>query len=375
MAAAALASVFPITCNVPPSRSEYVVPSNAKPSWNGDRVVLVTIDGARWQDVFEGTDLRFTKGPRLSPEELLPKTWARVKAAGVAVGTGRDGCGIMHTASGANVSLPGYLEMFTGHASSCTDNDCPAALATVLDAAAAFGVPGVASIASWSILSRGASNGRAGVFVAAGQRWPGLPPDDATLAARVAAGTNVDPFPGHDDYRPDAATGAIALAYFDRYRPALFHVGFGDPDEWGHRGDYDAYVASLARIDAWMGDLLDRLAATRSAGHRTTVLVTTDHGRNADFLNHGPAHPESARTFLLAFDGASDGVLRERPTCPAGDVALTDVAPTVAQLVGIPVDTTEGAGRPMFAADGKPSDGTERWVHRPEIARKATHAP
>src|SRR4051794_25872719 len=76
------------------------------------RVVLVTIDGARWQDVFEGD------------EALMPRTHALVATRGVALGATRDGCGIVRTAGGSNVSLPGYQEIFTGHASRCLDNLC-----------------------------------------------------------------------------------------------------------------------------------------------------------------------------------------------------------------------------------------------------------
>src|SRR5688500_4763956 len=48
-------------------------------------------------------------------------------------------------------------------------------------------------------------------------------------------------------------------------------------------------------------------------GTRTVLFVTADHGRAHDFSNHGRAHPESARVWLLAW-GTEVGGRRLEPT-------------------------------------------------------------
>jgi hypothetical protein len=308
------------------------------------RVVLVTIDGARWQDVFEGSDPSLGGGPSRPPAELMPRALHLAATRGVVLGASLEGCGTVHTAGATNVSLPGYIEIFTGHASRCLDNACEPVAESVLDEAARAGLAGVASIGSWDVLARAVSGGAPGVLVSSGRSWPDTSIAGGRLAELVALGQRADPYPGYGDYRPDVATAAIALEYYRVARPALFHIGLGDTDEYGHRNDYGAYLTALDRADTLIGDLADLLDTMGEEGRRTTVIVTPDHGRNADFRDHGVFHPESSRTFVLAFGG---GIAERSVACPTGDLTLADLAPTVRVLVGLPRDRGEGHGRPI----------------------------
>jgi phosphopentomutase len=188
------------------------------------------------------------------------------------------------------------------------------------------------------------SGGGTGVFVSDGRHWPPEVPASDHLADVVAAGQAADPYPGYDDYRPDAATAAIALEYLRVAKPALFHIGLGDTDEYGHRGLYASYLDAMRRADSLVGAVADVLATMGDDGARTTVIVTPDHGRNADFRDHGAFHPESARTFLVAF---GPRVVRRGIGCPTRDITLADIAPTVRVLMGLPRDTAAGAGTPI----------------------------
>lgn len=306
------------------------------------RVVLITIDGARWQDVFEGSDPRFSGAPSIPPEQIMPRAHALVATRGVAFGETRSGCGTVHTAAASNMSLPGYLEIFTGHPSHCLDNACAQVEETVLDEAARDDQVSVASIGSWDTLSRAVSGGGSSVVAAVGRDWPDNVPVTGLLAQLVDAGRNADPYPGIEGYRPDAATAAIALEYFRQNKPALFHIGLGDTDEYGHRNDYAAYLAALEHADTVIGAVADILDTMGEDGAKTTVIVTPDHGRNSDFRDHGAFRPESGRTFVLAFGGrvAVQGI-----ACPAHDYTLADIAPTIRVLMGLPKDRADGAGR------------------------------
>ena len=325
------------------------------------RIVLVTIDGVRAEDVFDGADKTLRPGSNVdaftSPDALMPRTRQLVKTRGVALGADRFGCGSVRTASGANVSLPGYLEIFTGRKTHCRDNNCDRTkLHTVLDEAAAVGITPVASIGSWEILDRAVSNGAPGVFVADGTlRWPGSRPiANDVLEQLVATGERADAYPGHGRYRPDANTSAIALEYLRTALPAVLHVGFGDPDEYGHRNDYPSYLSSIRDADAFIGKVADTLDAMGDIGSRTTVIVTTDHGRNRDFQHHGAFSLTSARTFVMAF---GPRVAVRGVACPSRDVTLADIAPTMRVLMGLPPDASPDAGRPIeeIAASPEPA--------------------
>jgi hypothetical protein len=327
-----------------PTVSDNVATASTPTIPRDGRVVLVTVDGARWQDVFEGSNPAFSGAPRIPPEELMPRTLALAATRGVALGATQAGCAHVHTAGASNVSLPGYLEIFTGHASHCLDNNCAQVQESVLDEAMRMGVQGVASIGAWPVLSRAVSGGSTGVFVSVGRSWPEGAPAGAHLGELAMAGNGADAYPGLGGYRPDAATAAIALEYLRVARPALLHVGLGDTDEYGHRSDYASYLDALRRADALIGSIADVLATMGEDGDRTTVVVTPDHGRNADFRDHGAFHPESARTFLIAF-GAR--LVPRGIGCPTHDITLADIAPTIRVLMGLPRDTSEGGGAPI----------------------------
>ena len=306
------------------------------------RVILITIDGARWQDVFQGSDPSLGGAPSAPPEQLMPRAHALVATRGVAIGATRAGCGTVHTAGASNVSLPGYLEIFTGHASHCLDNACAQVEETVFDEAARDERMSVASIGSWEMLGRAVSGGASGVITSVGRDWPEAVPVSGHLAELVEAGRNVNPYPGIDAYRPDAATSAIALEYLRVNKPALFHIGLGDTDELGHRNDYGGYLAALKQADDTIGAVADILDTMGEDGATTTVIVTPDHGRNSDFKDHGVFRPESGRTFVLAFGGR---VAVQGLGCPSHDYTLADIAPTIRVLMGLPKDRADGAGR------------------------------
>src|SRR5215831_14437813 len=115
-------------------------------------VVLVAIDGARWQEVLHGVDRARAHDAELpvtdvvGPDELMPNLHRLTRERGILLGS--------VYASGPNyVSMPGYAEMFTGRAPSrCQDNACggPGEPTIFDEATADHERPGdVAVIASW----------------------------------------------------------------------------------------------------------------------------------------------------------------------------------------------------------------------------------
>jgi Metalloenzyme superfamily len=288
-----------------------------------DAVVLVVLDGARWQDVFVGVDRRL--GYDLPPAEVVPASRLLPNlhdmiAQGVAVGAPDQGEPMV--ASGPNfVSLPGYNEIFSGRPPlGCANNDCPVTRETTLVDELRASSAEVAVFSSWAPIARAAASNPAGVVLSTGE-------------------------PGTRDFRPDRETADLALAYLKGQRPRFVFIGLGEPDEFAHRGDYRGYLGALRRADTVLGDLFALLAAMGPRGAHTSVLVTCDHGRGKDFRNHGAAWPESSRVWLVGAGGRIP---------PSGAVAsgahrLADVAPTIRALLGLPADPSPGAGSPIAA--------------------------
>jgi arylsulfatase A-like enzyme len=309
--------------------------------------------------VFVGADPQLSAAasvPAPSADALMPHLHALVADRGSALGAPGQGPPI--AASGPNfVSLPGYTEIFTGHSRhACADNDCaPTRAPTVMDEARARSSrpSDVAVFASWEKIERAASADPASLVVSTGRSFRSHEEslrDDDTMRSALQQGAHADAFPGHDDFRPDRFTSALALRYLETQRPRLMFLGLGEPDEYAHRGDYAGYLASLRAADATLGDLFAVLGRMGPRGEHTTVIVTADHGRGRDYRVHGRAFPESGRVWLVAAGGGIEARGLSHATRPHH---LADVAPTVRALLQLPTDVAPTAGAPideLFAA-------------------------
>jgi len=299
-------------------------------------VIVVTVDGVRWQEVFGGVDpdrarkAGFRAWEITGARELLPNLHRYFVDDGVVIGAHGE-----MVASGPNyVSLPGYREIFTGHPSStCTSNFCGAISEnTLLDELRAGGLrtDEIAVVTSWPTIERAAARDPRGITISAG-RHGGVTRDHARMSFLFDEAASASAYPGWFDYRPDRYTGEIALQYLAAQRPRFLFVGLGDTDEYAHRGNYRGYVASLRAADRFVGELVALLATMGEYGASTTILVTTDHGRAAGFVSHGNA--DSARVWMMATGGSipSRGTVDIRQT-----VRLSNLAPTIRALMSVP---------------------------------------
>jgi hypothetical protein len=229
-ALALLASVVP---------SHTMVQAGAHP-----RVVLITLDGVRWQDVFNGTDPH--RGKHILPDQLMPNLYKYFVGHGVVFGKTSP-----MTASGPNfISLPGYLEITRGYQSNdCTTNDCnPIIDRSILQF---FMKPAVFS------------------------SWVGV---GKTLPFHYSGYSDI----GKPYYRWDEHTEDAAIQYLCNHHDNDFvWISLGDTDELAHKNDYAGYITALHNADAFIGALIDDSSAQYS-----TWIITTDHGRNANFSDH-----------------------------------------------------------------------------------------
>ncbi len=321
-------------------------------------VVLVVLDGVRWQEVFDGVDPAMARRYGLGADEvtgaaeLMPVLHAALIDRGVAVGA--EGFGPAMRASGPHyVSLPGYTEILTGRLPErCADNACSAVDEPTLadEVAVAAGGDGSAVIASWESLERAATCGKGEVLVSAGRHHGrGLDRlgDDEAMAALLAEGAEASSAPGIGDFRPDRFTAEVALRYLATRSPRFLFIGLGEPDEYAHRDDYRGYLDSLRAADRFIGRLAETLSGMGERGARTVVVVTTDHGRSDNFRDHGGFAPESGRVWLVA---AGPGVRHAGLLGSRVAHRLADVAPTLRLLLGLAPDPRGSAGKPIEEA-------------------------
>lgn len=302
------------------------------------RVVFLTVDGVRWEDAF-GED------PDAAADGAAPMANLHRLTSERGVALGRPDCPHEVSASGPNfVSLPGYLEMFTGKPTACTHNYCPPVEETTFvdEARAAHPQLGdVAVFASWSRLGTVVAKHRRSIVISAGAYGGAIPAakEDARLRSLIEDGAARPGYPGSGDYRADVHTARIALRYLEVARPHVLVIGLGDADEHAHRGDIAGYRRAIKRSDEIIGELARTLDRMDAAGRETAVIVTTDHGRQKTLWNHGGTWPESKRVFFAAF-GA--GIARRGAACSAGPLRLAHLAGAMRAVMALERDEDPG---------------------------------
>jgi hypothetical protein len=333
----------------------------APPLWGqvpaGSNVILVTFDGVRTEELFAGMDsavaasgkdggvydldrLRrdyWRETPEARRRALMPFLWDSLIPRGIVFGNAARGSSAQIT-NGHGFSAPGYLEILTGQAQPDVTSNDPIRYGheTVLEYVRRdlrLSPAAVAAFTSWDNFRYYVSSTPDAFFVNAG--YDTLPSALATPEMRTLARLQTRALALWEGSRLDAFTGAMALAYLPRYRPRLVFIAMNDTDDLAHSRRYDRLLDALHALDGWLRDLWHLVETTPGYRGRTTLLLSTDHGRGhtpRDWDDHGDWVPGSESIWMVA---VGRGV---RPTGEASGPALVyqaDLAPTVLACVGL----------------------------------------
>ena len=321
----------------------------------GRNVILVVTDGLRWQEVFSGADSAIMFGDgralggdtgrvrasywRATPQErrsvLLPFIWGTVARQGQIFGNRALGSSAVAT-NGQKFSYPGYNEMLVGFPDPRIDrNDYGVnPNSTVFDwLNGHVSLRGrVAAFATWDVFANIFARERTGLFVHAGWEAPYPHPRSATdsLLDRMYA-TTVRTWA---DNAYDSFMHNVAMRYLATRHPRVVFLGYGETDEWAHAGRYDRTLTAARQVDAYLAELWSYLQSDPAYRDRTTLIVTTDHGRGrtSDWTSHGKA-VDGAEEIWLAVIGPDTPALGERRGI--GEITQSQIAATVAAAVGL----------------------------------------
>ena len=313
-------------------------------------VIVITIDGLRWQEFFGGAAREYFKRGsngsageperrfwRDTPEErravLMPFVWSTIAREGQILGDATAGSTSRLT-NGLFFSYPGYSEMFAGHADPrINSNDkVPNPNVTVFEwLNRRPGFEGrVAAFGSWDVLPSILNADRSQIPIGSG--WTVVP--NATGDRERAINQLATDLPRFWEYGPvDAPVVYAAIETLRTRHPRVLYVMLGEGDEWAHQGRYDLYLDANFRADRFIERIWTTAQAMPEYAGRTSLIVTTDHGRGAtstDWMNHGRDVPAAERTWIavLGPEVAALGVRRDL------NVTTSQIAATIASLVG-----------------------------------------
>jgi predicted AlkP superfamily pyrophosphatase or phosphodiesterase len=124
----------------------------------------------------------------------------------------------------------------------------------------------------------------------------------------------------------DQRIAAAAAAYIENDGPDLSWVYLQYTDDVGHRfGDSDAQVAAVELMDAQVGEIWRAVSQRqRRFAEDWLLIVTTDHGRDADSgRDHGGQSERERTTWIATNSDKLNARFRQRP-------AIVDIMPSIA---------------------------------------------
>jgi len=321
-------------------------------------VIVVMMDGMRWQEVFGGADLNLIKtlGPewlghpdemaadaekqfwRATPSErrriLMPFLWNVVAAQGQVFGNRNLGSD-SHVINGLNFSYPGYAETLTGIADPRvhSNDNVPNPNQTVfgwLNSDPEF-TGKVAAFGAWETFNGIFDKEHCGFVVNAG--YDPLTAISETPEIKLLNDLKSESARLWDDEPFDSLPFHTALEYVKVRKPRVLFIGLGETDDWAHAKSYPQYLTSAHLNDHFIGELWQLVQSMPEYQNKTTLIILPDHGRGEreEWTTHGEKVPASRETWM-AFLGPDTAPLGERSHAPA--VTESQVAATIAALLG-----------------------------------------
>ncbi len=320
-----------------------------------ENVILFTVDGLRWQEVFTGADAALLNEEAGGVNDvealrqefwsndadqrrrlLLPFLWDVVVPSGQLFGNVRRGSEVRVT-NGRNFSYPGYNELLAGFADDRIDSNAknlnpnPNVLEWL---ARQPGFEGrVAAFTAWDVFPFIINEPRAGIPVNSG--WEPL--DDLPLTPRQELINQLMDNSLHESegVRSDELTFFAALEYLQKARPRVLFISLDGTDAGGHSRRYDNYLHSARLSDEYLRILWQTLQSMDGHAGSTALLIATDHGRGDPpdgWRGHGD---DVAGSELMWIAAMGPGVAARGERTDTDTLTQSQIAATVAALLGL----------------------------------------
>lgn len=317
-------------------------------------VVLVLVDGLRWQEVFRGADRSliehekggvadraavtaeyWREGSVTRRATLMPFLWSTIEREGQILGD-RTAESPATVVNGLKFSYPGYSEMLVGFHDPRVDSNAkkPNPNVTVLEFL--HGRPGfagkVAAFGVWDVVPSIVNRERCGFYVNAGFEPVLVEPISAEQA--LLNRLKLELPKQWSSMPPDAIGFHAMLEYTRAHAPRVLYFTFGETDEFAHEGRYDRYLEAARRTDGFLRELWTTLQSMPSHRGTTTMIVAADHGRGRgpdDWSKHDK-DVDGAEEIWIAAIGPDTPALGARRD--AGPTTQSQIAATLAAALG-----------------------------------------
>lgn len=334
-------------------------------------IFIITTDGFRWQEVFNGADSTLMRDTSLvkdttllkdqfwanTAEErrklLLPFFWSVIAGKGRLTGNRAYGNDV-NVANFLKISYAGYNEILTGYADNrfVPNTPVPNKNTNILEY-----INGrkeyngkVAAFSSWNIMPYIINEKESHIPVNSGYEMLDEAGDTVnTLINQVQQNVNTK---GHTRY--DLLTYSSAKNYIEKEHPKVVFIGLGETDEFAHQGKYDQYLQKAHQVDQMIAELWYYVQTDPFYKNNTTFIITTDHGRGSKLSKweqHGFWIKGSGQTWM-AMLGA--GISAEGERKVKEQSYQEQIAATVSLLLGEEFKTNHPVASPIRTVNSLP---------------------
>jgi hypothetical protein len=322
-------------------------------------IFIITTDGFRWQEIFEGADSAIINNTAYVADTgllkqlywhtaanerrklLLPFVWNVIEKNGSLYGNKNYNSSVS-VANPYRFSYAGYNEILTGFADpsvivnrkklNTNEN-----VLEFLNNQPAYKNK-VAAFASWHLFNYILNKKNTGIYLNSG--YSNLQHDALTETETMVEGIQEHVVNNTEHTRNDMLTFVTAKEYILNNHPKIVYIGFGETDEYAHQKNYSGYLESMHMVDEYIKQLWYLVSADTFYKNNTTFIITTDHGRGnktQTWPKHNMFTKGSSNTWLLALGKniAANGEAKNSP-----EIFAEQIAQTVATLAGFTFTST-----------------------------------
>lgn len=330
-------------------------------------VVVITFDGYRWKDLFNGADSSNLFGKKFTSQDsawrvrkywstdlnqrrakLMPFFWNYLAKHGQVYGNRNYG-NMVNVTNRYWFSYPGYNEIFTGYPDTLINSNAHPANHNINVLEFLNKLPEfkgkVATFTSWDAFYKILNAERSGFPINSGfNNVKG----DKLSEVQQALNDLQHWLP--KDYgsgeRHDGITYALAKEYVKLNHPRVLQLSFIETDALAHSGKYDYYLDAANYNDAMIADLWNYMQNDPFYKDQTTFIITEDHGRGYEdsWQHHYYSVPHSNEIFLAVMgpDTKALGEVKQK-----GQLYQNQFAQTIAAFLGVKFENGHEIGKPI----------------------------
>ena len=284
-----------------------------------NKLFIITLDGFRWEEVFNGADSSLLSNPEINTntsiakalywdtdqnerrKKLMPFLWNVIAKQGELYGN-RKYQNNVNVANPYALSYPGYSELLTGNVdySIWKNEKKKNQNKNILEElnSSPFYAGKVAAFTSWELFPYILDKEEKGSFVLNSglQKIDGkeLTPAQSLINTLQQKISDKDAATRYDEL-----TYIACKEYVLKNKPSVVLLSFSGTDNAGHNKRYDQYLQEANNADRMIGELWRLLQSIPDYEGRTSFLITTDHGRGkkTNWHDHGFFVPGSSQTW------------------------------------------------------------------------------